>query len=89
MYTCTAGVGDKIGWAFGIGLERLAMLLYSIPDIRLFWSNDSGFLSQFMVEDVDSSITYKVFQLIYRLQIVCVRARAQYERGLNLNLSGL
>lgn len=42
-----AGVPDRIGWAFGIGLERIAMLLFSIPDIRLFWSTDSRFLSQF------------------------------------------
>ncbi|ANQ09129.1 Phenylalanine tRNA-ligase [Plasmodium coatneyi] len=35
------------GWAFGIGLERLAMLLYHIHDIRLFWSNDSRFIDQF------------------------------------------
>ena len=33
-----AGVQDKVGWAFGLGLERLAMILYGIPDIRLFWS---------------------------------------------------
>ena len=43
----SAGVPGKIGWAFGIGLERLAMLLYSIPDIRLFWSRDRRFASQF------------------------------------------
>lgn len=42
-----AGVGDKIGWAFGIGLERTAMLLFGIPDIRLFWSQDPRFLNQF------------------------------------------
>ncbi|KAL1649695.1 phenylalanyl-tRNA synthetase alpha subunit, mitochondrial [Didymella pomorum] len=42
-----AGVPDRVGWAFGIGLERIAMLLYGIPDIRLFWSKDSRFLSQF------------------------------------------
>ncbi|KZF20029.1 phenylalanyl-tRNA synthetase [Xylona heveae TC161] len=42
-----AGVPSQIGWAFGIGLERIAMLLYSIPDIRLFWSQDPRFLSQF------------------------------------------
>ncbi|KAL9120068.1 MAG: hypothetical protein Q9187_003380 [Circinaria calcarea] len=42
-----AGVPDQVGWAFGIGLERVAMLLFSIPDIRLFWSKDSRFLSQF------------------------------------------
>lgn len=29
---------QKKGWAFGIGLERLAMVLFNIPDIRLFWS---------------------------------------------------
>ena len=32
-----AGVPDKVGWAFGLGLERLAMVLYTIPDIRLFF----------------------------------------------------
>lgn len=42
-----AGVPDKLGWAFGLGLERIAMLLFEIPDIRLFWSKDSRFLSQF------------------------------------------
>jgi phenylalanyl-tRNA synthetase alpha chain len=42
-----AGCGDKIGWAWGIGIERLAMLLFGIPDIRLFWSQDDRFLSQF------------------------------------------
>lgn len=42
-----AGVPERIGWAFGLGLERIAMLLFSIPDIRLFWSQDPRFLSQF------------------------------------------
>lgn len=42
-----AGVPNRVGWAFGLGLERIAMLLYSIPDIRLFWSTDARFLSQF------------------------------------------
>ena len=32
------GCEDQVGWAFGLGLERLAMLLFEIPDIRLFWS---------------------------------------------------
>ncbi|KAK6535377.1 Phenylalanyl-trna synthetase [Orbilia ellipsospora] len=42
-----AGQGDKIGWAFGVGIERIAMLMYGIPDIRLFWSNDERFSGQF------------------------------------------
>ena len=42
-----AGVESKLGWAFGVGLERIAMLLYQIPDIRLFWSEDARFLDQF------------------------------------------
>ncbi|KAL7305420.1 hypothetical protein TKK_0002163 [Trichogramma kaykai] len=54
-----AGISDRIGWAFGLGLERLAMCLYSIPDIRLFWSLDSGFLNQFITDDPHKKITYK------------------------------
>ena len=42
-----SGVPDRVGWAFGIGLERVAMLLFDIPDIRLFWSTDPRFLGQF------------------------------------------
>lgn len=42
-----AGGESAVGWAFGIGLERIAMLLFEIPDIRLFWSKDPRFLDQF------------------------------------------
>src|SRR5947208_341367 len=35
------------GFAFGLGMDRLAMILFDIPDIRLFAQNDLRFLSQF------------------------------------------
>ncbi|MBI4159890.1 phenylalanine--tRNA ligase subunit alpha [Candidatus Wolfebacteria bacterium] len=35
------------GFAFGMGLERLAMIKYKIPDIRLFYSGDTRFTEQF------------------------------------------
>jgi phenylalanyl-tRNA synthetase alpha chain len=35
------------GFAFGFGLERLAMILYGVPDIRMFVENDQRFLTQF------------------------------------------
>ena len=35
------------GWAFGFGIERIAMLRYGINDIRLFYDNDVRFLEQF------------------------------------------
>lgn len=35
------------GFAFGLGVDRIAMLLYGIPDIKLFYENDLRFLRQF------------------------------------------
>ena len=44
-----AGIDPTVyqGFAFGIGLERIAMLKYDINDLRLFYENDVRFLSQF------------------------------------------
>lgn len=45
------GVGidpeEWTGFAFGLGVERMAMLLYGVEDIRLFYENDLRFLRQF------------------------------------------
>jgi phenylalanyl-tRNA synthetase alpha chain len=35
------------GYAFGMGVERLAMLRYGVDDLRLFFENDYRFLEQF------------------------------------------
>ncbi len=45
----SAGIDPQVhqGFAFGVGLERLAMLLYGIEDIRLFYENDIRFLEAF------------------------------------------
>lgn len=53
------GTHDKIGWAFGLGLDRLAMLLFDIPDIRLLWSRDNRFLDQFISVGIDPSTNIK------------------------------
>lgn len=35
------------GFAFGVGIERITMILHGIDDIRHFYQNDQRFLSQF------------------------------------------
>jgi phenylalanyl-tRNA synthetase alpha chain len=34
------------GWAFGFGIERMALVRYDIDDIRRFYENDPAFLKQ-------------------------------------------
>lgn len=41
------GVDGKIGWALGFGVERMAMIRYNIPDVRLFWTQDIAYQVQF------------------------------------------
>ena len=43
------GIDSEVysGYAFGMGIERIAILKYKIPDIRLFYENDLRFLKQF------------------------------------------
>ena len=59
----SGGAANKIGWAFGLGLDRLAMLLFGIQDIRLLWSHDPRFLQQFQSVGVDpkTNVTFAPF----------------------------
>jgi phenylalanyl-tRNA synthetase alpha chain len=57
---------DKVGWAFGVGLDRIAMLLFGIPDIRLFWSVDERFTRQFERGKISTFAPYSKFPGIAR-----------------------
>ncbi|AAS51615.2 ADL305Cp [Eremothecium gossypii ATCC 10895] len=50
-----------VGWAFGLGLDRIAMLLFDIPDIRLFWTLDERFHSQFRPGEITTFKPYSKY----------------------------
>lgn len=47
LRNCNIDPNEYSGFAFGMGIERIAMLLYQIGDIRMFYENDVRFLKQF------------------------------------------
>ena len=47
LKNCDIDPEEYSGFAFGMGIERIAMLLYQVSDIRLFFENDVRFLKQF------------------------------------------
>ncbi len=57
------GAETKVGWAFGLGLDRLSMLMFNIPDIRLLWSEDKRFIDQFKGVGIDpkSNVKFKPY----------------------------
>ncbi|KAI6167014.1 hypothetical protein EDD17DRAFT_1752362 [Pisolithus thermaeus] len=61
-----SNVPNKLGWAFGLGLERIGMVLYSIPDIRLFWSQDLRFLSQFKQGEITTFKPYSKYPACFK-----------------------
>jgi phenylalanyl-tRNA synthetase alpha chain len=65
IVTNAGRVGEQ-GWAFGLGLERLAMVLYEIPDIRLFWTEDARFHEQFASGEIVTFQPYSKFPACYK-----------------------
>lgn len=53
LENCKINPDHYTGFAFGMGIERLTMLRYQIPDLRLFFENDIRFLKNFKSEITD------------------------------------
>ena len=47
LENCNIDPEEFTGWAFGMGVERIAMLRYGVDDLRTFFENDLRFLEQF------------------------------------------
>jgi len=47
LTNCGIDSQEYTGFAFGMGIERIAMLKYQVKDLRLFFENDKRFLEQF------------------------------------------
>jgi phenylalanyl-tRNA synthetase alpha chain len=60
------GLPNQKAWAFGLGVERLAMIMFGIPDIRLFWSNDPRFLTQFQAGKITKFQPYSKYEVCYK-----------------------
>jgi phenylalanyl-tRNA synthetase alpha chain len=60
------GLSDQQAWAFGVGVERLAMVMFGIPDIRLFWSDDHRFLDQFQAGQITKFKPFSKYEVCYK-----------------------
>ena len=62
----STGHKGRPGWAFGLGLDRLAMILFNIPDIRYMWLEDKLFLDQFSNGTITPFIPYSTISPVTR-----------------------
>jgi phenylalanyl-tRNA synthetase alpha chain len=60
------GLKDRQAWAFGLGIERIAMILFGIPDIRLFWSREPRFLQQFEAGKINQFKPFSKYEGCYK-----------------------
>jgi phenylalanyl-tRNA synthetase alpha chain len=61
-----SGRSAERGWAAGLGLERFAMKLFGIPDVRLFWSLDPRFLTQFRAGAISQFKEFSKYPVCYK-----------------------
>jgi phenylalanyl-tRNA synthetase alpha chain len=66
MINANRDVNKQCGWAFGLGLERWAMKLFEIDDIRLFWSKDPRFMNQFRAGEITKFKPYSKYPACYK-----------------------
>ena len=76
------------GFAFGMGLERLAMSLFGLPDIRLLIENDQRFLAQFATMKLSLSwlkeflfVEHSVAEIVEALTFAGVEVEGVEQRG--------
>ena len=74
-----SGIQSSKAWAFGLGLERLAMILFNIPDIRLFWSDDSRFWNQFEEKTVTQFQPYSKYPPCFKDVSFWILEEDQYD----------
>jgi phenylalanyl-tRNA synthetase alpha chain len=66
MRNAQRDINKEVGWAFGLGLERWAMKLFNIDDIRQFWSTDPRFISQFKPNQITKFKPYSKYPTCYK-----------------------
>ncbi|KAK5045879.1 hypothetical protein LTR84_008665 [Exophiala bonariae] len=81
-----AGLREHVGWAWGLGIERFAMLLFGIPDIRLFWSTDPRFLKQFSQGKITQFEPFSKFPACYKDIAFWIRSAPASSTPVNSNL---